>query len=169
MADNTLGGQSAPHSSILILGVGNILLGDEGVGVRVIEAMQEMDLPDTIELLDGGTASIDILEFLKNRERVIVIDAVQGGGGEPGTLYRFTPADIKVRKPVYTSLHQVGLLESLTTLEYTGESLKDIIIFGVEVEKLGWSLELSPDIKAVIPRIIEKVLEEICEILNPDS
>jgi hydrogenase maturation protease len=105
MADNTTGGRNAPPSSILILGVGNILLGDEGVGVRVIEAMQEIDLPDTVELIDGGTASIDILEFLKNREKVIVIDAVQGGGGEPGTLYRFTPGDIKVRKPVYTSLH----------------------------------------------------------------
>ena len=166
MANDTAGGQNAPQSSILILGVGNILLGDEGVGVRVIETMQEMNLPDTVELLDGGTASIDILEFLKNREKVIVVDAVQGGGEKPGTLYRFTPADIRVRKPVYTSLHQIGLLESLTTLEYTGESIQDIIIFGVEVKKLGWSLDLTPDIKAVVPRIIKKVLEEIA--MHPD-
>ncbi len=152
---------SAPSYSILILGVGNILLGDEGVGVRVVEAMSEMKLPDNVELMDGGTASIDILEYLKNRKKVIVIDAVQGGGEEPGSVYRFTPDDIKVKQLFYTSLHQTGLMESLKTLEYIGEPLKNIIIFGVEVEKLGWSLELSPKITAIVPRLIEKVLEEI--------
>ena len=162
MTDNT-GGLNAPRSPVLILGVGNILLGDEGIGVRVIEAMQEMDLPDGVELIDGGTASIDVLEFLKNREKVIIIDALQGGGGEPGTIYRFTPSDIRVKKPVYTSLHQVGLLEALTTLEYTGESVKNVIIYGVEVEKLGWSLDLSPEISSIVPRLIEMVLEEVSE------
>jgi hydrogenase maturation protease len=161
MANYNAGGQNAPQPPVLILGVGNILLGDEGVGVRVIEAMQDMDLPDGVELLDGGTASIDLLEFLKNREKVIIIDALQGGGGEPGTVYRFSPADIRIKKPVYTSLHQVGLLEALTTLEYTGEPAKNVIIYGVEVEKLGWSLDLSPEISSIIPRLIEMVLQEV--------
>jgi len=151
---------SAPQPSILILGVGNILLGDEGVGVRVIEAMQDMKLPENVELLDGGTASIDILENLKNREKVIIIDTVKGGG-EPGTVYRFTPADIRVKKKMYTSLHQVGILEALTMFEYTGGTPRDITIYGIEPEKMELGLELSPEISAVIPRVIELVLAEI--------
>jgi hydrogenase maturation protease len=151
---------SAPQPSILILGVGNILLGDEGVGVRTIEAMKDRELPDNVELLDGGTASIDILEYIKYREKVIIIDAVQGGG-KPGTIYRFTPDDIQTRKPIYTSLHQVGILEALSTLKYTGGTPEDITIYGIEPESLEPSLELSPEIATIIPRVIELVLGEI--------
>lgn len=151
---------SAPRSSTLILGVGNILLGDEGVGVRTIEAMQKMNLPDDVEILDGGTASLDLLEILDNREKVIIVDAVQGGG-EPGTLYRFTPDDIRANRPVTTSLHQVGLLETLTTLELSGNIPRNITIYGIEPKSLDWSLELSPEIAAMIPRIIELVLDDI--------
>ena len=161
MTHTTAGGRRAPRSPVLVLGVGNILLGDEGVGVRVIEKMQELELPDGVELLDGGTASIDILEYLKGREKVIIIDALRGGGDKPGTVYRFTPADIRVKRPVYTSLHQVGLLESLTMLDYTGESLKDVTIYGIEVEKVGLSLDVSPEITAVIPDLIELVLDDL--------
>ena len=162
MTDNVRGQNtdSAPSPSILILGVGNILLGDEGVGVRVIEAMSKMLLPENVELIDGGTASMDILSSLDPATKVIIIDAVQGGG-EPGTIYRFIPKDIKSPKPVFTSLHQVGLLESLSELEMVGKSALDIIIYGVEPKNLEWNLELSPEIASVIPRVLELVIEEI--------
>jgi hydrogenase maturation protease len=151
---------SAPSHTTLILGVGNILLGDEGIGVRVVEAMKDMDTPGDVELLDGGTASLDLLQILDGRKKVIIIDAVQGGE-EPGTLYRFTPGDIRANRPVSTSLHQVGLLETLSTLELSGNPPRDITIFGIEPENLDWSLELSPGIAALIPRIIELVLDDI--------
>jgi hydrogenase maturation protease len=161
MKKNKAGGEPTPRASILILGVGNILMGDEGVGVRTVEAIKQIDLPANVEVIDGGTASIDIQEFLRNRDKVIIIDAIQGGGEKPGTVYRFTPGDIRVKKPVYTSLHQVGLLESLAILEYSGECPCDITIYGIEIEKPDWSLELSPEIAAVIPRLIKKILYEI--------
>lgn len=151
---------SVPSSSTLILGVGNILLGDEGIGVRVIEAMKDIDFPGDVEILDGGTASLDLLQILDGRKKVIIIDAVQGGE-EPGTLYRFTPEDIRANRPVSTSLHQVGLLETLSTLELSGNPPQDITIFGIEPENIDWSLELSPEIAAVIPRVIELVLDDI--------
>jgi hydrogenase maturation protease len=161
MKNDKVGGESTPQAAILILGVGNILMGDDGVGVRTVEAIMQIDLPDYVEVIDGGTASIDIQEFLRNRDKIIIIDAVRGGGERPGTVYRFTPGDIRVKKPVYTSLHQVGLLESLAILEYSGECPRSITIYGIEVEKPDWSLELSPEIAAVIPRLIEKILDDI--------
>ena len=154
---------SAPSPSIVILGIGNILLGDEGVGVRVIEAMGEMNVPVNVELLDGGTASMDILGNLDPGTKVIIIDAVQGGG-EPGDIYRFTPKDIKSPKPVFTSLHQVGLLEVLSELEMIGRTPLDITIYGVEPKNLEWSLELSPEVAAIVTRVSEMVLEEIGKI-----
>ncbi len=163
MTDNIQGQNnknSAPSPSILILGIGNILLGDEGVGVRVIEAMSEIKMPDNVELMDGGTASMDILGNLDSEIKVIIIDAVQGGG-EPGTIYRFTPKDIQSPKPVFTSLHQIGLLETLSELEMVGRPPLNIVIFGIEPKNLEWGLELSPEIAAIIPRVSQMVLEEI--------
>ena len=163
MTDNIQGQKnknSAPSPSILILGIGNILLGDEGVGVRVIEAMSEINMPDNVELMDGGTSSMDILGNLDPKVKVIIIDAVQGGG-EPGTIYKFTPKDIKSPKPVFTSLHQIGLLESLSELEMVGKPPPYIVIYGIEPKNLEWDLELSPEITAIIPRVLELVLEEI--------
>jgi hydrogenase maturation protease len=152
--------ESISHSPILILGVGNILLSDEGVGVRVIEAMESLELPDDVELFDGGTASVDLLNNLADRDKVIIIDAVQGGS-KPGTLYRFTPDDITVQRQNFTSIHQVGLLETLTTAKYLGCEPREVVIFGIEPKEVNWGLELSSEIRVVLPRVVELVLNEI--------
>lgn len=150
----------AANRPILVLGVGNILLGDEGIGVRVIETMVAKSLPENMELLDGGTAAVDLMSVLEGREKVIIIDAVKGGG-EPGALYRFTPDDVEDLENIHTSLHQVGLLEVLLQMKYLGSMPPAIIIIGVEPEGLDWSLELSPRVKEVIPRVIELVRAEV--------
>ncbi len=77
---------------VLVLGIGNILLRDEGVGVRVIEKLQLMDLPDGVEVVDGGTAGADLLDVIAEREKVIVIDATDVNA-EPGGIVRFTAAE----------------------------------------------------------------------------
>ncbi|MFC2066060.1 HyaD/HybD family hydrogenase maturation endopeptidase [Chloroflexota bacterium] len=150
----------APSPCILILGVGNILLSDEGVGIRVVEAMKGMTLPDHVELMDGGTGAFDLFNIIADRDNVIIIDAVKGGG-EPGAVYRFRPDDISVQGQYLTSVHQVSLMDTLTMAKLTGCSPRDIVIYGIEPKKLGWGLELSPEVAAVIPRVIELVLNEL--------
>ena len=130
------------------------------MGVRVIEAMKGVALPDNVELLDGGTGTLDLFDVIANRDKVIVIDAVKGGG-EPGTLYRFGPDDIEMQRQCFTSVHQLSLIDTLTMARLTGCSPHDIIILGIEPKELGWGLELSPEIKAVIPRVIELVMSEL--------
>lgn len=152
--------RSSPRSPVLVLGVGNILLSDEGVGVRVIETMEGRELPDNVELFDGGTASVDLLDSLTNRDKVIIIDAVKGGN-EPGTLYRFTPADITVQRQSLTSLHQISLLETLTMATCLGCAPREVVIFGIEPKEVGWGMELSPEVAVVVPTVIQLVLAEL--------
>jgi len=149
-----------PNPPILVLGVGNILLSDEGVGVRVIEAMKGMTLPDNVELLDGGTGALDLFDFMANRDKVIIIDAAKGGG-KPGDIYRFGPDDIRMQRQCLTSVHQVSLLDTLTMARLAGCSPRDIVIFGIEPRGVDWGLELSPEVAAVVPKVIELIMSEL--------
>jgi hydrogenase maturation protease len=145
---------------ILIVGIGNILFSDEGVGVHVIKAMQKLYLPDVIELLDAGTAVLSFLDSLSGREKVIIIDAVKGNN-KPGTIYRFTPADISLHRDIPTSLHQIGIIDSLTMLEFIGKRPQEVVIFGVEPAILDWGLDLSPEVADVLPKLLHRICQEL--------
>lgn len=153
-------GEEVTRAPVLVLGVGNILLGDEGVGVRVVETLQKMSLPEGVEVMDGGTASMALLDSLSDREKVIVIDAVKGRQ-EPGTIYRFTPADITVQKGIVTSLHQLGILDALTQVEFLGHAPGDVVLYGIEPKDTRLGLELTSEVKAAMPRVIELVISEL--------
>lgn len=148
---------------IVVLGMGNLLLKDEGIGVHVAHAVQEMTSPDNVELevIDGGTLPDAPLSF-EEVDKLIVVDAVRAGG-EPGAIYRFHPEDIKLNDRMLTSLHQISLLESLRLMEGFGQKPKpkDVVIIGIEPEDMNLGLELSPKLQQRIPQIIEVVLEEV--------
>ncbi len=145
---------------ILVLGIGNILLRDEGVGVRVIERMQGMPLPDDVELVDGGTAGADLLDVLAERRKVIVIDAVQAEA-EPGTVLRFTADELVQPDGVGMSLHELGLGEALTMTRQLGCAPKDVVVFGIKPKDTGSGLELSEEVEASVPKVVELILPEI--------
>lgn len=147
---------------VLVLGIGNILLRDEGVGVRVIEQMQKMHLPDDVELVDGGTAGADLLDVLAERQKVVVIDAVQADC-EPGTVLRFTANDLVRPDGVGMSLHELGLGEALTMTRYLGCEPKDVVVFGIKPKDIGCGLELTEEIAASVPKVVELVLAEIAK------
>jgi len=151
------GGSRCP---ILVLGIGNILLRDEGVGVRVIEQMQEMHLPDGVELVDGGTGGADLIDVLAERQKVIVIDAVQSDC-EAGTVLRFTAEDLVRPNQASMSLHEIGLAESLIMTRQLGCAPEDVVIFGIRSKSTECGLELSKEIAASVPKVIELILSEI--------
>ncbi len=152
------------RASVLVLGIGNILLRDEGVGIRVIEQMQKMHLPDDVELVDGGTAGADLLDVLAERRKVIVIDAVQADC-EPGTVIRFTADDLVRPEGVGMSLHELGLGEALTMTRQLGCAPKEVVVFGIKPKDIGCGLELSEKIAASVAKVIELILGEFgnCE------
>lgn len=152
------------HCPVLVLGLGNLLLRDEGVGVHVAQAMQAMELPNGVEVVDGATAGLDLLDIVASRRRVIVIDAIEGEC-LPGTVVRLTPGDLAPRDDALVSLHGLGLVEALSLCGRLGLAPGDVVIFGVKPAKVEYGLELSTELNRLLPRIVDLVLGEIegCE------
>ena len=145
---------------ILVLGIGNILLKDEGIGVHTIRELEKQDLPATVELVDGGTAGADLLEILADRQQVIVIDAVRGGH-PPGTVIQLTPEDL-ARKPCPgLSLHDVTLVDTLGMLQQIDAAPGRVLILGVVPADLSPGLGLTGPVAKVIPEIVNLVCREI--------
>ena len=142
--------------------MGNLLLKDEGVGIHVVQALQKTPLKGDGELMiiDGGTCP-DIFHLLpESIDKLIVVDAVKGGS-EPGSIYRFTPAELALSKGTITSVHQLGLVEGIRMMRYVGVNPRAIVIIGVEPKEIGWGLEISPELEKKIPQIIDIIKEEI--------
>ncbi|ABK18625.1 HyaD/HybD family hydrogenase maturation endopeptidase [Syntrophobacter fumaroxidans] len=160
---------------ILVLGVGNVLLKDEGVGVKVIETLgSEYAFSSNVELMDGGTLGLRLLDPICDADFLIVVDAVLNGG-TPGTLYRLPVSEIEKRVTFKNSLHQLDLVETLAYAEILGRR-PDAVIIGVEPEDISpWGLEMTDVVKAAFREICSKVLEEIERAggsfrrINPDD
>ena len=144
-----------------ILGMGNQLLKDEGIGVHIARALERTPSPGNVELevIDGGTLPDAPLAF-EDVDKLIVVDALQAGG-EPGAVYRFRPEDIGPDDKILTSLHQISLLENLWLMEQFGQRPKDVVIIGIEPYDLNWGLELSEKLQERVPQIINVVLKEV--------
>jgi len=145
---------------IVILGVGNLLLSDEGVGVHVAHKLMEMDLPAGVEVIEGGTDGFRLMNVVTEAGRLIVVDAVKGGG-PPGSIYRFDIKDAPSSPDAYkTSVHQIGILEIVHLSELIGQTPETTVI-GVEPKSLEMGMALSPEVQEKIPKIIELILEEV--------
>ncbi len=145
---------------ILVLGLGNILLRDEGVGVRVVEALEAAGVPDTVELCDGGTFSFDLLDVLANRRRVIVVDAVNGPFA-PGTVVRLTPDELADASGDKLSVHDFGLIDTLTAAARLGVSPQEVVIVGVQPWEVAWGVEMTGAMRQLVPAIVDQVRLEI--------
>jgi hydrogenase maturation protease len=146
---------------IPVLGVGNILLTDEGVGIRVIERIQErFAFPDNVSVLDGGVLGLSLLGVISEADHLIVVDAVRNGK-EPGSLYRLQGDQVPKRILAKNSLHQVDFLETLTSCQAL-DRIPETVILGVEpldIENL--SIELTPVVQEKVDSLIHMVLKEL--------
>lgn len=146
---------------ITILGVGNILFSDEGVGIHVVQALSDAySFPDNVSLEDGGVLGVRLLGMISLADDLIVVDAIRNGG-PPGTLYRLQGDDIPMRILAKNSLHQVDLLEALTLCQAL-DKVPETVIVGVEpqdIESLG--LELTSAVQARVGDLMDMTLREL--------
>ncbi len=143
-----------------MLGVGNLLMSDEGFGVHVARQMEKMDLPEDVEVVEGGTDGFHLVDVVLGAKRLVIIDAIRGGG-EPGSIYRFDLRDAPAaRLGKLDSAHQVGMLEVLSLASLLGE-VPETTFICVEPESLQMGMSLTETVERTIPRVIELVLEEI--------
>jgi hydrogenase maturation protease len=144
---------------IVVIGVGNLLQRDEGIGIHAIQALEKMNLPADVRLVDGGT-SPDIIAYTGAGNKMIIIDCAKAGG-KPGDIYRFKPDDLTTGKAVLTSAHEMGVAENLNLMMLTGNKPKDVIIIGMEPAEIDWGMELSATVKKKLPELVKVVLGEI--------
>jgi hydrogenase maturation protease len=147
--------------SVLVLGLGNPLRGDDGVGPRIIEELARRGLPEGVTALDVGNAGLDLLNVLEGWERAVIVDAAEMGR-EPGCFVRFTPDEVRLaRSDDRHSLHDAGLSEALALADALGRTLPELVIFGVQPAEVGWKAGLSSAVEAVIPALADAVMEEL--------
>jgi len=143
---------------IVFLGLGNILLKDEGIGVHIIQELEKCSLPENCELIDGGTAGLDCLPPINEIEKLVIIDAIKGHKA-PGTIYSLRPEHlIEDSSCEALSLHQVGIIELLSMAKKAGSLPGEVIIIGVEPKEIGWGLELTDCLKQKVPAIISNLV-----------
>jgi hydrogenase maturation protease len=140
-----------------VVGIGNVLLRDEGIGCHVVHALEGIPLPG-VEIIDGGTCP-DVLQFLEDADKLVIVDAVRGGG-TPGQIYRFHPEDITLEQQPLLSLHDMSLVDSLKLMQLW-HNINEAVIIGVEPREINWGLELSPELREKMPEIIDAILSEL--------
>ena len=146
---------------VLILGLGNLLLGDEGVGVRVAEELKGLELPNGVAVVEGGTGGLGLIGLMEEYQKVIIVDAADMGH-PPGRVVRFTPLEAQLKTvEAPLSLHQIGLGEALTLAEALEVAPAEWIIIGVQPSQVEMGAGLSPEVERAIPKIIRIVLDEL--------
>jgi hydrogenase maturation protease len=153
--------EEKPEGRVLVLGVGNLLLGDEGVGIHAVRELEKRDIPPSVDVVDGGTAGLNLLDLMRGYEQVIIVDAVDAGE-EPGTILRFTPRQVASEaQELPLSLHQTEVLKVVELAAYLGQPLPPIVIYGIQPQAMDWSTELSPALQAKLSRLVDAILEEV--------
>lgn len=149
---------------VVVLGLGNILLRDEGVGVRVIEALAERYiLPPEVEVVDGGTAGMELLNVIAGCDHLIICDGVKGDA-PPGTVIKLADAEIPALFQTRFSPHQLGLADVLATLTLSDEAPRAVTLVGVVPLDLELGIELSPEVRAAVGKAVEEVAAELREL-----
>jgi len=150
---------------ILILGVGNILLKDEGIGVHVIRKLQEnYEFPENVEVVDGGTLGLYLTAKLEEGfDLVIVVDAIKTED-KPGSVYKFSLNDIPYKFPNKISPHEIGLFETLTLVQLKGTEFKTMIFGIVPKEIKTWGMEYSEELEEGVNKVVKMILEALKEM-----
>lgn len=147
--------------SVLVLGLGNILLQDEGVGVRVVERLlSDYVFPDNVLVLDGGTLGLDLLPYIEDAQYVAIVDAVEMNRA-PGSLVRLENGEIPAFVTQKLSPHQLGLQDMMALTKLRGHSPEQVVLWGIQGASFEVSLELTPAIAAQVQVLAENVLQEL--------
>jgi len=148
---------------LLVLGIGNVLMGDEGVGVHVVRHLEKEDVPVGVELLDGGTGSFLLLDPMQLARKVILIDATLDAN-PPGTVRRLAPR-FSTDYPRTLAAHDIGLKDLLDAFYLLGHNV-DVVLFAVSIAPLQeLELDMSPELVAQVPKIAAMVKDEIVNSL----
>lgn len=158
---------SEHQAPVLVLGMGNLLLEDEGLGIHALNLLrQRYDFPADIELLDGGTSGMALIDQISSRKHLLVLDAVQTGD-PPGTLVKMCDQDVPVYFGTKVTFHQLGLSDVLAHLELSGEQPEHVTVLGLVPHSLEMSLELSELTLGRLGELVDAAAAELTALGYP--
>ena len=148
-------------ADVTILGVGNVILTDEGFGVRAAEYLDHhYTFPDNVQIVDGGTLGIELTQYVTGTNKLLVIDSINGGA-EPGTVFRFHNDAIMEHFQDKLSAHEIGIQDVLALLTVTGHKIPEVIVIGAQPFDLEAGVGLSDGMQALLPQIVEQILKDL--------
>lgn len=149
------------RAEVTILGVGNVILRDEGFGVRVAEYLDaHYEFPENVQIVDGGTLGIELTQYVTGTDKLLVIDSINGGA-EPGTLFRFHNDAVMDHFQEKVSAHEVGIQDVLALLTVTGHKIPEVIVIGAQPYDLEAGVELSEGMQNLLPQVVAQALKDL--------
>jgi hydrogenase maturation protease len=146
---------------VTLIGLGNILMRDEGVGVHAVRYIQEnYAVPPELEIVDGGTSGLDLLSFLEGRDHVLFVDTVNFDR-EPGYVGVLTNGQIPALFGVKDSLHHMGLMDVLAAAQLLDKLPVQMTLIGIQPHTIGIGLELTPTIQARLKPLVDQILDQM--------
>lgn len=146
---------------ILVLGLGNTIMTDDGFGVRAVELLSSRyRFAGTVRLLHGGTLGLDLLPHLENIDRLLIIDAMEMHA-PPGTVFRLAGEEVPRAFAGNLSVHQMGVQDLLAVSELMGHLPKELVVWGVQPESIEMGTELTPTVAAALEPVIAGVVGEL--------
>ena len=147
---------------VVVIGIGNLIMKDDGLGIHAIRALADVKFPENIDLklIDGGL-ELDLAVLVdEGVDKLILIDAIQAGG-KPGDMYRFPINDVETSGYQTRSAHYLNMKQNLAMMQIAGNMPKQIVVIGVEPKEMAPGMELSPEIAAKLSEVVERVRREI--------
>jgi len=146
---------------VLVLGLGNMLMGDDAFGGKVVSRLQERyHFSEHVLLMDGGTLGLDLLPFLEDADRLVIIDALQMQA-EPGRIFRLEGEEVPCAFASKLSVHQMGVQDLLAVAELQGNLPQEVVVWGVQAGTIEPALEMSPEVTRALEPVVEAVATEL--------
>ena len=147
--------------SILVLGLGNLLMSDDSIGVRTVQRLQQdFRVPEGVTILDDGTLGLDLLPYIELADQLLIVDALEMRA-EPGSLFRLEGDEVPRAFASKLSVHQMGLQDLLAVAELQGYAPQKLVVHGIQAGSIEMKLELSPSVAAAMDRLLEAVVSEL--------
>ncbi len=147
------------RAEVTVLGIGNVILKDEGFGVRVVEYLDSRyDFPESVQLVDGGTLGIELTQYVTGTKKLLVVDSINGGA-EGGTRFHFENEEVMAHFQDKLSAHEVGIQDVLALLKVTGREIPEVAVIGAQPCDVSAGVELTPEMERLLPEVAEEALE----------
>lgn len=159
--ENAFGTSAIASRPVAVLGLGNLLRKDEGLGIRAMERlMQRYQLPEDLLLIDGGTLGLDLLSYLEKAERILILDAILTDG-PPGTLMKASNEEIPAFLGMRTSPHEIALADLLAVMHLRGTMPRELVVVGMQPGTIALGWELSQEVEAHLDALADAAADEL--------